>query len=210
MNEEKIKKFKNLLINEKNNILKTIDALNENTKDNSIKEYTNELSVYDNHPADIGTETYLTEHDMNLKDNEIEILDKIEKALSRIESNTYGICSKCGNDIELKRLEILPYATECSKCISKEIVTDEMNMFRPLEEDSLKFPFGRTNKDYDESDFVGIDGEDIYQEIENFNKINNDQSLGTSDNIGVFDKLEKGIVEEVDKITNEYYNRQKE
>ena len=37
----------------------------------------------------------------------------VENALSRIENGTYGECEVCGEPIEEKRLEALPYATLC-------------------------------------------------------------------------------------------------
>ncbi|WP_413771733.1 TraR/DksA family transcriptional regulator [Psychrobacter sp. ENNN9_III] len=39
----------------------------------------------------------------------------VENALSRIENGTYGECEVCGEPIEEKRLEALPYATLCMK-----------------------------------------------------------------------------------------------
>jgi len=44
-----------------------------------------------------------------------EIAD-IRAALRRIDEGTYGICARCGEDIAEKRLEALPYATECIDC----------------------------------------------------------------------------------------------
>jgi DnaK suppressor protein len=43
-------------------------------------------------------------------------LRDVEKALERIEAETYGICSKCGLEIELERLEALPSANLCATC----------------------------------------------------------------------------------------------
>ena len=40
-------------------------------------------------------------------------LHYVQHALSRIENETYGECEVCGEDIEEKRLEALPYATLC-------------------------------------------------------------------------------------------------
>lgn len=37
----------------------------------------------------------------------------VDNALSRIENGTYGECEVCGEDIEPKRLEAIPYATLC-------------------------------------------------------------------------------------------------
>lgn len=208
MNKRNINNFKEKLLNEKNKIQHTIDDLNENTSKLSLKEYTSELSVYDNHPADIATEIYMAGQDMNLRRNEVEILNKIENALQKIDNNVYGECEVCGKDIDLDRLDFIPYASTCTNCMSHEKITDKMNTYRPLEEDSLKYPFGRTNKDVSEEDFVGTDGEDIYQHVEEFNKVKNDPSFSAGDNVGVFDETEPGIVEDVDKITNQYYKRQ--
>jgi len=40
-------------------------------------------------------------------------LTYVNNALSRIENGTYGECTVCGEDIEDKRLEAVPYATLC-------------------------------------------------------------------------------------------------
>jgi len=44
-----------------------------------------------------------------------EIAD-IRAALRRIDEGTYGVCARCGEKIAEKRLEALPYATECIDC----------------------------------------------------------------------------------------------
>ena len=46
----------------------------------------------------------------------LEEIQKIKTALSRIDAGTYGICTKCNEEISPKRLEALPYATTCIKC----------------------------------------------------------------------------------------------
>ncbi len=46
-------------------------------------------------------------------------LQEIEKALSRMELGTFGICVSCGNQIEEERLEVLPTATMCLSCQKK-------------------------------------------------------------------------------------------
>jgi RNA polymerase-binding protein DksA len=40
----------------------------------------------------------------------------IDAALARIEDGSYGLCSQCGEEIPVKRLEALPYVTTCVKC----------------------------------------------------------------------------------------------
>lgn len=43
-------------------------------------------------------------------------LAKIERALEKYETGTYGLCDSCGRPIELTRLEALPQASLCLKC----------------------------------------------------------------------------------------------
>lgn len=43
-------------------------------------------------------------------------LRQIEAALVRIDIGTYGICAKCGTDIEEARLDLLPYTPFCAAC----------------------------------------------------------------------------------------------
>lgn len=47
----------------------------------------------------------------------IELAD-IEDAIKRIEKNEYGICNKCGIEIELERLKAIPYTRTCKICAS--------------------------------------------------------------------------------------------
>lgn len=50
------------------------------------------------------------EHTLELK------LQKVNKALERIEKGTYGICSKCNEEISKERLEAAPEAELCMNC----------------------------------------------------------------------------------------------
>jgi RNA polymerase-binding transcription factor DksA len=72
----------------------------------------NELStVADNHPADLGTETFLREQDQALMANARDILNRVDMALAKIDDGTYGICDKTHKPIPVERLEAIPYAT---------------------------------------------------------------------------------------------------
>lgn len=51
-----------------------------------------------------------------LEDTAMAEVAEIRKALERIESGTYGICAACGDEINARRLEALPYATRCINC----------------------------------------------------------------------------------------------
>ena len=49
-------------------------------------------------------------------ETEKNIIRKIELALRRIEEGAYGICEDCHDEIDEKRLRILPYALYCRGC----------------------------------------------------------------------------------------------
>jgi DnaK suppressor protein len=42
--------------------------------------------------------------------------DQIIEAIQRIDAGQYGICIRCGKDIELERLKVKPYARYCMQC----------------------------------------------------------------------------------------------
>ncbi len=55
-----------------------------------------------------------------LRERERHLLGKIEQALAKIESNEYGPCENCGEEIGLKRLEARPVAELCIDCKSEQ------------------------------------------------------------------------------------------
>ena len=68
---------------------------------------------YDDDYADTGSATFERERAQSLALNAKRILLQIEDSLKRMDAGTYGICERCGNPIEIERLEALPYATLC-------------------------------------------------------------------------------------------------
>ncbi len=46
-------------------------------------------------------------------------LSRIESALRRIDEGEYGFCVTCGDEMDVRRLEIDPSYTQCIKCADK-------------------------------------------------------------------------------------------
>ena len=44
-------------------------------------------------------------------------LAQIDSALTRIQNKSYGNCSSCENEISQKRLQAVPFATQCLDCV---------------------------------------------------------------------------------------------
>ena len=70
--------------------------------------------------ADTGSKTFEREHEMYLTNSHREILSQTDRALSRIENGTYGVCESCGNPIGKARLQAFPRATLCMSCKQRE------------------------------------------------------------------------------------------
>lgn len=72
-----------------------------------------ELSKVDQHPAELGTETFERERDLTaLRIVEAE-LDDIDEVLHRIDQGSYGTCDECGKPIGEERLGAKPWARLC-------------------------------------------------------------------------------------------------
>lgn len=57
---------------------------------------------------------------LRIRDRERKLINKIRKALARIENGTFGICEECGEEISLKRIKARPVTTQCIGCKTKE------------------------------------------------------------------------------------------
>jgi len=208
LERKKLKHYKELLNQEKKETLDTLERMQNHQKNSaSMREYTEELSSYDNHPADLGTEMFMTAMQANLENHERYRITEIERAMESIDAGTYGRCNLCGNYIAEERLDVMPDANICMSCANKKVPIEDIMNYRPIEEQYLSPPFGRTYKDLD-GEYAGFDGEDAYQAVAKFNQVKNDPSFSTADNIDVFDDYSLGTVEDVEKITNEQYEDQ--
>jgi RNA polymerase-binding transcription factor DksA len=72
-----------------------------------------ELSLADQHPADVGTETFEREKDFSILERVDGQLTDVEHALKRVDDGTYGTCEACGRPIDDDRLRARPAARFC-------------------------------------------------------------------------------------------------
>ncbi|CAA9215167.1 MAG: hypothetical protein AVDCRST_MAG10-349 [uncultured Acidimicrobiales bacterium] len=89
----------------------TFDA--EGLTEESESDSVGELSSYDQHQADMGTETFEREKDLSILEQvEAELAD-VEHALRRLDEGTYGTCEVDGKPIPEERLEAMPATRLC-------------------------------------------------------------------------------------------------
>jgi DnaK suppressor protein len=72
-----------------------------------------ELSVVDQHPADVGSETFEREKQVSILEMTERQLQDVERARSRLDDGTYGTCEACGAPIPIERLEARPATRFC-------------------------------------------------------------------------------------------------
>ncbi len=76
-----------------------------------------------NHMADVGTNVYERERLMTFEQEMRDRATAIEDALGRMDDGTYGKCARCGRDIPLARLRVMPFSNYCVDC--QEIVDEQ-------------------------------------------------------------------------------------
>ena len=118
-------------------------------------------------------------------------------------SGSYGVCEYCNKEIDENRLDIIPCAKFCIKCeesIGQGHRNEEKG--RPIEEQIISPPFGRSFRDNALDDNIEFDGEDSWQAVNVYNVITSDNPFSKDDSMG--------YVEDVESISNERHKRQLE
>lgn len=65
---------------------------------------------------DLASSEYIQSFTFRLRGRERSFIDKIDKALKKIEAGDFGTCEVCDEDISVKRLEARPETTLCIRC----------------------------------------------------------------------------------------------
>jgi DnaK suppressor protein len=105
-------KARTLLEQERTRLQGIRDGL-QREQEESTSETGGELSNFDQHPGDSGTETFEMEKNVSLLDQVEEELVEVEAAFDRLERGEYGRCQACGRPIGDERLEAMPATRFC-------------------------------------------------------------------------------------------------
>ena len=108
--------FKEILLKKKAILSKGIEHIANDALKTSQRDAAGDLSAYSLHMADMATDNYDREFALNLADNEQKIVNRIDAALEKIETGTYGNCDVCSKKISKVRLKAVPYAELCVPC----------------------------------------------------------------------------------------------
>ncbi len=108
MNKAQLKKFKVLLETKRDEIIKKA----KQTLSEDMALDANDLPD----EMDLASSEYLQSFTFRLRGREKGLLDKIERALVKLEEGTFGTCEECEEEISIKRLEARPETTLCIRC----------------------------------------------------------------------------------------------
>lgn len=160
LTENQIAKFREELLQRKKENEHQFKENSHYNLTNSELESTGELSMYDNHPGDMGTELYEREKDLALNEHQRNELEAIDKALEAIDQGTYGKCADCKENIPVERLEAVPTALYCVKHSPEQVISRD----RPIEERVLTPPLNAFD-DQDRNENIAYDTEDAWQDV---------------------------------------------
>jgi DnaK suppressor protein len=116
LSQKELNYFKELIGEQKAEILENARRLRESIVDESTGDYIVENSTFSMHMAEHGTDEMEREKAFMFIQRDEKHLFYLENALERIEKKTYGLCVTCGKPIDKGRLEAVPITQHCIKC----------------------------------------------------------------------------------------------
>jgi DnaK suppressor protein len=84
-------------------------AKNREVSDETVDESAQDM-------ADRATSAYTKEFAYSLSEADRKTLLLIDEALGRLDAGTYGTCVHCGQPVQEKRIEAVPWARHCLEC----------------------------------------------------------------------------------------------
>lgn len=120
MNQKDLKAIQKKLESERERIIKGITSLEKDALNTSQRDSSGDLSGYSFHMADVATDNFDREFNLDLASNEQQLLNDISVALRKIKEGDFGVCEVCDAKINIARLKVVPQAKMCIKCKQEE------------------------------------------------------------------------------------------
>jgi len=70
--------------------------------------------------ADKAANSYTKEFLFHQSDENRRVLQMVNEALERLKVGSYGLCLSCNGEVQVKRLEAVPWARHCIACQEKQ------------------------------------------------------------------------------------------
>ena len=112
MDQKKLKSFKERLVLKKQEILEVFQ------KNKTYGKEADEEGAQD--IADKASNSYTKEFLFSLSNSERDMLQLVDRALTRIDEKRFGSCVVCEDEMNAKRLDAVPWASHCLSCQEKQ------------------------------------------------------------------------------------------
>ena len=108
MDKKKMRTYRDRLLERRESLFSQVTEAEKTSRERDLE------ATQD--PADMAANAYTKELLISMSDNDRMLLELIDEALERVESGEYGECVNCGEPIQEKRLNAVPWARYCLRC----------------------------------------------------------------------------------------------
>lgn len=112
MNKKKLEGFRQLLEERRSQLRASMTRSEEDGRAAQSEDSSQDI-------VDRASSAYQKQYLFARSTNERELLRLVEHALSHIDDGSFGECDQCGNEINERRLEAVPWARHCLSCQEK-------------------------------------------------------------------------------------------
>ena len=108
MKKSELKRFRKILEEKRDTVLRRARETMDQDMTLDASELPDEM--------DLASSEYMQSFTFRLRGRERHFLQKIEKALKKLDEGEFGICEECDEPISIKRLEARPETELCIRC----------------------------------------------------------------------------------------------
>lgn len=108
MKKTELKRFKKILESKRDAIVQNALAMKQESMTLDTDDLPDEM--------DLASSEGMQSFQFRLRGREKTFLEKIDRALKKIEAGDFGVCESCEEPITVKRLEARPETTLCIRC----------------------------------------------------------------------------------------------
>ncbi|HEV3279569.1 MAG TPA: TraR/DksA family transcriptional regulator [Terriglobia bacterium] len=112
MDRKRMDTYRNRLTEKKQELVRLVHEIDRDGRE-ADEEGTQDL-------ADKAANAYTKEFLFHQSNDNRQILTLVNEALDRTKDGSYGICMECGQEVQAKRLDAVPWARHCIECQEKQ------------------------------------------------------------------------------------------
>jgi len=112
MEKKKLEQFKKRLEDRQHELRRAVNRTAQDGREADVDAAAADI-------ADRAASSYTKEFLFHQSNNDRQLLQMVEGALARIREGSFGQCISCGEDINPKRLEAVPWTRFCIECQEK-------------------------------------------------------------------------------------------